>query len=357
MKRAIYIFLVVIGSFFHQVLFSMQGQRQDEIWFDGCYNQSKVFDICDERIVSLDVSRDATLMGIGFSAGDIKVWDLFNKKERYHLFGHSNSVTSVKISSDGEKMISSSLDKTTKLWNLKTGNLIWSLSHMNQVISSAISFSNDFFAIAIFDENNINNCAIEVRSISEPTCLINKFSEHDKLYLAVATTNKGLGIIEADGQDTKVVLKNIEWTYQKSLSEQVVFDLNRVSIQGIGISYDSEKIAGIVDNSVAIYRVKFNKDPVYNKSDYDLSVCCFNENDTVFCGTNNGKIILFNPIRARDYPCVTDEQRECIRFISKNPRSLKFFLNEIQDPALEGIRNAIEKTSRCDDVKMPCSIM
>jgi len=49
------------------------------------------------------------------------VWNLGTGEEIMNLLGHSDVVTGVIISKDGKKIISSSCDKTIKIWNLETG--------------------------------------------------------------------------------------------------------------------------------------------------------------------------------------------------------------------------------------------
>jgi len=51
----------------------------------------------------------------------IKVWNLQSGKETRMIAGHTNWVTSLAISLDGQTLVSGSFDKTIKLWNLQTG--------------------------------------------------------------------------------------------------------------------------------------------------------------------------------------------------------------------------------------------
>ncbi|MBD2065985.1 tetratricopeptide repeat protein [Leptolyngbya sp. FACHB-671] len=56
------------------------------------------------------------------------------------FIGHSDLVRSVAISPDGQILASSSVDKTIKLWNLETGELLYTLEgHSSAVISVAFS--------------------------------------------------------------------------------------------------------------------------------------------------------------------------------------------------------------------------
>lgn len=58
----------------------------------------------------------------------------------YTLIGHTSSVTSVALSADGQTLVSGSDDKTTKVWNLSTGQeLRTPTGHTSSVTSVALS--------------------------------------------------------------------------------------------------------------------------------------------------------------------------------------------------------------------------
>jgi WD40 repeat protein len=69
------------------------------------------------------------------------------------LTGHTDSVLSIAISPDGETLTSGSADKTIKLWNLKTGDLLRSLiGHVYSVTSIAISPDGETLASGSADK-------------------------------------------------------------------------------------------------------------------------------------------------------------------------------------------------------------
>ncbi|MBW4451705.1 MAG: WD40 repeat domain-containing protein [Nostoc indistinguendum CM1-VF10] len=64
------------------------------------------------------------------------------------LTGHSEKVTSVVISSDSESLVSGCADKTIKVWNLKTGKLIRTLTEdLGKISSVAISPDGHYLAV------------------------------------------------------------------------------------------------------------------------------------------------------------------------------------------------------------------
>jgi WD40 repeat protein len=51
----------------------------------------------------------------------VRVWDLKNGRQHLCLFGHTQTVFCVVVSSDGRRALSGSFDRTVRLWDLQTG--------------------------------------------------------------------------------------------------------------------------------------------------------------------------------------------------------------------------------------------
>ncbi|GCL36904.1 serine/threonine protein kinase [Sphaerospermopsis sp. FACHB-1094] len=93
----------------------------------------------NESISSVAITPDAQTIA---SAGNriIKLWNITTGQEIYSLQGHTQKINVVAISPDGKILVSGSDDKTIKVWNLATGQLIHTLiSHTDSVHALAIS--------------------------------------------------------------------------------------------------------------------------------------------------------------------------------------------------------------------------
>jgi WD40 repeat protein len=67
---------------------------------------------------------------------------------RYNLAEHRDRVTSIAISPDGQILVSGSVDRTIKIWDLATGKLIRTLDrHTGEVASVAVSPDGQYLAI------------------------------------------------------------------------------------------------------------------------------------------------------------------------------------------------------------------
>jgi WD40 repeat protein len=84
-------------------------------------------------------------------SGTIQLWNLCTGELLHTLEGHSDRVVSVAFSPDGQILASGSLDKTIKLWSLTTGKLLCTLEgHLGNCKRSSDSYN--FF--------NVNSVAI-----------------------------------------------------------------------------------------------------------------------------------------------------------------------------------------------------
>nr|WP_290227219.1 serine/threonine-protein kinase [Trichocoleus desertorum] len=91
---------------------------------------------------SLAISPDSRMLVSGSGDRTVKIWDLTTGQLLHTLLGHEHWVRSVAISPDGQLVASASNDKTVKIWQLSTGTLLKTLSgHTDWV--RAVTFSPD----------------------------------------------------------------------------------------------------------------------------------------------------------------------------------------------------------------------
>lgn len=83
---------------------------------------------------------------------EIEIWRLDSGRRLTTLKGHSSWITGLQISHNGRLLASSSLDQTTKLWNLYTGQLLRTL-HTGRVTS--LAFSPDGRLLATASKNKL----------------------------------------------------------------------------------------------------------------------------------------------------------------------------------------------------------
>jgi WD40 repeat protein len=85
------------------------------------------------------------------SGGDdktIKLWNLKTGELLYTLTGHSDAINKIAIAPDGQTVVSGSSDKTIKLWNVKTGQLIKTLTGHSAAVTSVVITPDGIIASA-----------------------------------------------------------------------------------------------------------------------------------------------------------------------------------------------------------------
>ena len=89
------------------------------------------------RAVAL--SRQGALLAVG-SGPEIVIWNRQYQKKLFELRGHTETVSSLVFSADGQILVSGSYDQTVKLWHMSTGQMVNTLvGHQAAVCSVAYS--------------------------------------------------------------------------------------------------------------------------------------------------------------------------------------------------------------------------
>jgi WD40 repeat protein len=64
---------------------------------------------------------------------------LADGKEQFTLTGHGDLITAVAVTPNGQQMISASDDKTLKVWNLATGDVIATFTGESSILCCAVT--------------------------------------------------------------------------------------------------------------------------------------------------------------------------------------------------------------------------
>jgi WD40 repeat protein/tRNA A-37 threonylcarbamoyl transferase component Bud32 len=97
-------------------------------------------------IISICCSQSGKFVASASADKTIKIWDPKTGEMLESLSNHTDSVNFISFSPDEKKLISVSDDRTVKIWNTKNWHLIHSLnSHHDKVLSIAFSPDGNFF--------------------------------------------------------------------------------------------------------------------------------------------------------------------------------------------------------------------
>ena len=99
------------------------------------------------NVTSVAFSPNGCALVSGSTDKTIKLWDAASGQLLRTLTGHANSVSPVAFSPDGRTLVSGSADKTIKLWDAASGQLVRTLTGHADAVSS-VAFSPDGRALA-----------------------------------------------------------------------------------------------------------------------------------------------------------------------------------------------------------------
>jgi WD40 repeat protein len=110
-------------------------------------------------VLSVAVSPDSNYVVTTSRDKSAKLWDVRNGREVRSFLGHQASVTSAAFSPDGKILLTGSNDKSLKLWDIGTGKEIFSIETIDYITSVAIDPLQRFFVYAGYNDTGYGDTA------------------------------------------------------------------------------------------------------------------------------------------------------------------------------------------------------
>ncbi|TAF03321.1 MAG: WD40 repeat domain-containing protein [Nostocales cyanobacterium] len=212
----------------------------------------------------------------------VKIWDISTGEMLHNLTGHSNYVCSVCFSADGKIIGSGSYDKTFKLWHgLKSKTFI---EHSGCVTSVVFSPNSNFFATASMDKT------IKLWELSTEK-LVHTFTDHKNYITSLAFTRDGEKLISCDADKTIKI-----WNVKQG-SEILSITEHSDVINIIAISHDNQTFAtGSHDNTIKLWYLSTGEliHTFEGHLDAVTSVAFSPDGKTLASGSNDNTIKLWH---------------------------------------------------------------
>ena len=167
--------------------------------------------------------------------------------------GHEDSISQVKYSPDGKIIATAAWDKTIKLWDAETGNLIDTLTGHNDGINS-IAFTSTSLNSSYKEGGYIllsgsEDKTIKFWNITDKAKLIKTLTGHTDSIKAIAISPDG-NLIASGGYDNTIKI----WSISGELLQTI--DAHKLAVTSLAFTRDSNTLAsGSWDNSIKLWSI------------------------------------------------------------------------------------------------------
>lgn len=263
---------------------------------------------------AVTVTTDGQKLISGSSDNSLKVWNLETGEEIFSLIGHNASVTAVAATFDGKLVISGSDDKTLKVWDLETGEERFTFSgHRNCI--NAISISRKSQQVVSASSDNIIN--VWNLKTGEKQFSING---HNSPVQSLALTSNDK-LLVSGSYDSIIKVWNLE-TGQEMLS----FKGHSSAIRTVFISPDDNQvISASSNNNLRCWSLQTGKQlfSSSNQNDWVKTVTVTPDMSTAISGLSDNALKVWN-IKTGKTIFTTSNHNDSIKAVVVTPDGKKF---------------------------------
>jgi predicted NACHT family NTPase len=229
---------------------------------------------------SVTISRDSqTLLS---SSGDktIKLWHLPSGELQRTLSAHSGKVWSIAISPDGQTLASGSSDNTIKLWSLPSGELRRTLSGHSAAVRS-VAISPDGQTLASGSSDN----TIKLWNLPSGELLHTLFGHQDRVISVAFSPGKQL--LASGSVDRTIKIWNpISGKLQRTLSEHSDW------VNAVAISPDGRTLASGIGDIIKVWNLNTGELlQILSGHSSDITSLCFSINGKILISGSGDKTI------------------------------------------------------------------
>lgn len=205
------------------------------------------------NILDMDLSRDGKLVAVSFSQDDvvggmlhgstrhqIAVLDAATGHEKLRLSGHTGLVGEIAFSPDGRLLLSSSSDESARLWDVLTGDTLYSIKLKEKGDSVAFSETGKVFAVATRPVHGLPPQSIVGLYDTQSGRLLREFPRGGNEVLTLSFTGDDLALVSGDSEKYQ-----IEIWQREAAKPAKSFKHDKNPVKKIAFSGDGQLIAFI----------------------------------------------------------------------------------------------------------------
>ncbi|MEH2115319.1 nSTAND1 domain-containing NTPase [Nostoc sp.] len=170
---------------------------------------------------------------------------VYGVRERNILIGHQGNVSNIVFSPNNQILASASDDKTIKLWNVKTGEVLHTLTEHNAKVNSVVFSPNEQILASASDDKTVKLWNIKTGKV------IHTFTEHNAKVNSVVFSRDGQTLASVS-DDKTIKLWNV-----KNYKKIHTLSGHEKAVTSVVFSRDGQNLATTSDdNTVKLWNVK-----------------------------------------------------------------------------------------------------
>ena len=232
-----------------------------------------------QSVSSVAISPDGKIVATGSWDKTVKLWNLESGNLVATLCGHTDGILSLSFSPDGERLVSAGFDKTVKVWSVKTGLLLNNLLGHTDFIWK-VNFSPDGSLVVSSDWSNT------VKLWNTNT---------GELLKSIYNSGSSFAFTK-DGR--KIVVGGLDFLKLFDFNGNLLKDLSNLSFGNLSvtISIAGDRLAlGCIDKSIRIIDLNtYSLLKTISTNDLNIISVQFSKDDGVIIGGGGKSIVFFD---------------------------------------------------------------
>jgi WD40 repeat protein len=310
-------------------------------------------------LIAID-DQEKMMAATAFIDHDISLFYLGKDTLQKKLIGHEQLITSFKFSPDGKYLISNSVDKTTKVWDVETGKLLYTIKHDPEIRGATYNFE------PVFDM--LNPCRMIFLNEAEKSIYVRDIKTGKKLleikgeypFKDVGFSSDGKYIVTTSSYNPKVWDANtgaLIATFANYSSQILQFNnLDQVATVSYNPLTDSENLFRITDlqTGKTLKTIKlptyarpryidFNKNILYTTENEQLKLFDINTGNEIVSSITLNNIDFMNKL-PNGYYMATPNATKLLHYVTKDLKVITFEQLDVKynrpDKVLQAIGSA-----------------
>jgi WD40 repeat protein len=247
-------------------------------------------------VFSLSWSSVSNKIASGSHDKTIKIWDGKSLELLKTLEGHSGWVNSVSWNHDGSQIVSGSQDKTIKIWDGTTGNVLHTLEdHSNLVLSVAWNHDSSKIVSGSYDNTvKLWDCGKSFSDSRMIWKLLKTLEGHSSSVYSVSWNQDGSKIVSGSNDKTIKI-----WDSSTGIVLRTLAGHSGVVMSVFWSHDDSKIVSGSYDKTVRIWNA-ITGDLVKTLEDHSKGVDCVtwspDDRKIAFCSAGEKKIMIWDAL-------------------------------------------------------------